>query len=90
MIYLQYFLIVFGFTVYLILIIKLLEHFGRKDMALYFVSPIFLYCLGFALRLSGEKSFIDIGYFFTDSTSLIIYTIFSAMLVLGQLKYWKK
>jgi len=72
------------------LILRLLKRFGRIDIAVYFILPIFIYCLGFALRLSGKTELIDLGYFFTEGTYIIIYTIFSLAILLGQLKYWKK
>jgi hypothetical protein len=51
---------------------------------------IMIFSLGFILRLSGQKSIIDIGYFLTDSSSIFLYALFTGALMLGQIKFWKK
>lgn len=71
-------------------IFALIKKFGRRDIAHYFLVPIFLYCIGFSMRLTANKPLVDLGYFFTDVTFLIVYTTFSVALLLGQLKYWKR
>ena len=52
--------------------------------------PLLLFSFGFALRLSGSKEMIDIGFFFTEFRFLFVYLIFAAALVLGQIKYWHR
>ena len=54
------------------------------------IFPIIIFCTGFTLRLSGNKPMVDIGYFFTDSSSIFLYALFTGALILGQLKFWKK
>ncbi len=50
---------------------------------------LFLFSFGFGLRLSGQQSFIDFGYFLTEASYLFTYLLFTAALILGQKKYWK-
>ena len=52
------------------------------------LSPLFVFGTGFLLRLSGNKELIDIGFFFTEFSFLLVYIILTASLVLGQIKYW--
>jgi hypothetical protein len=73
-----------------VLIFMLLKKFGRTDLAIYYFAPVFMYCLGFGLRLSGIGWLVDIGYFFTDGALIAIYLVFSIAMLLGQIKYWKK
>ncbi len=90
MLYIQLSVILLTGISFILLMRKLLRIFGRQDIAIYFFTPGIAYCVGFAFRLSGIKFLIDLGYFFTDGASLVIYTIFSVTFLIGQLKYWKK
>ncbi len=54
------------------------------------IFPFIVFSAGFAFRLSGNKSIIDIGYFATESASVFLYALFTGALILGQLKFWKK
>lgn len=89
MIEVQISIIGISFIVFSLLVFGLLRVFKRQDIAPFFILPVFLFCLGFALRLLGNKSFIDVGFFFTESAFLVIYIIFSISFLLGQLKYWR-
>lgn len=89
MIVFQVFTIVVLFFSQSLLILLLLRSFKRKIAnAVYFIFPLFVFCVGFSLRLSNNRSLIDLGYFLTDISSLFVYLLFSAFLFLGQVKYW--
>lgn len=90
MTYIQLVVILVSFIGSAFLLNKLLLVFGRTDLRMFFVLPMFAYCLGFTLRLSGYQPLIDLGYFFTEGVFLVVYSIFSIVLLLGQVKYWKK
>jgi len=72
------------------IIFKALVHFGRKNIIIFPLIPLRLFCFGYILRLTDYQSIIDIGYFFTDISFLLIYVTFATGVILGQLKYWKK
>ncbi|MBW2988611.1 hypothetical protein DRJ48_01970, partial [Candidatus Woesearchaeota archaeon] len=48
-----------------------------------------IFCLGFALRLLPNKHTVDIGFFFTEISYLLVYITFAAGLILGQIRYWR-
>lgn len=52
--------------------------------------PIVTFSFGFIMRLSENKQIVDLGFFFTESATIFIYILFTSVLILGQLKYWKK
>ena len=56
----------------------------------YLLFPLWLFGLGFSLRLMMDKSLIDLGYFLTDFSTLFVTILFTLFLFLGQLRYWKK
>ena len=61
---------------------------NRKSFyPLFFV--LFMFAIGFALRLAGSKSAIDFGFFLTEVSYLFVYVLFTAALILGQKRYWK-
>jgi hypothetical protein len=69
----------------------LLKRFGvAVGKAIFFLVPLFFFCLGFSLRLTEAKPLVDLGYFFTEFSYLFVYTLFAIFLFLGQVKYWKK
>lgn len=61
----------------------------KKRKLLVFAFPLLTYVVGFTLRLSGNKEFIDLGYFFTEFSTIFVTILFSLCLYLGQIKYWK-
>ncbi|HUW21333.1 MAG TPA: hypothetical protein VMW41_01560 [Candidatus Bathyarchaeia archaeon] len=72
------------------LIFSLLRDFKvSRKKAVYFLLPLLVYSAGFSLRLTGDKSLIDLGFFFTDFSTIFVTVLFSLCLYLGQLKYWK-
>lgn len=78
-------------SIFISLVIKLLKHFGRGgDLKVYFITPLLTYSGGFVLRLSKDKSLIDIGFYLTDYSLMFTYTLFAVAVLLGQLRYWKK
>lgn len=60
------------------------------SLSIMLIFPIIVFSVGYIMRLSGNKPIIDIGYFFTDSSSIFLSALFTGALILGQLKYWKR
>lgn len=81
-------------VVALLVVISMLAHFLSQFKCRYasycclFIIPL-LFTIGFTLRLTTDKSSIDLGYFFTEISYLFTYLLFTAALILGQKKYWK-
>lgn len=61
----------------------------KKRKLLVFAFPLLTYVVGFTLRLSGNKEFVDLGYFFTEFSTIFVTILFSLCMYLGQLKYWR-
>lgn len=79
------------FLIFTYLVIQLFKQFNRQwNNSLIFIIPLFIFTIGFVLRIIGTKSLVDLGFFFTDFSSLFIYTLFAICVYFGQLKYWKK
>ena len=69
----------------------LLKRFGVGGAkGIFFLVPLFFFCLGFSLRLTEAKALVDTGYFLTEFSYLFVYTLFAIFLFLGQIRYWKK
>ena len=62
----------------------------RKDVTAIFLFPVVLFVTGFSMRLSGIQYIVDVGFFFTEFSFLLVYILFAMSFFLGQLKYWKK
>ena len=90
MVYFQITLIVLSSFLGVTAIGNILSKFGRRDLLVHFLTPIIFYSFGFVLRISKVEPLIDIGYYFTDISFLILYSIFSVGIIIGQIKYWKK
>jgi len=60
-----------------------------KNFLLLVLFPVFIFSLGFSLRLSGFPSLVDMGFFFTEMNYVFFYAIFAAAWLLGQSKYHK-
>lgn len=83
----------FILTVLLFLVIEiilLLRKFEKGSTAIYFIVPSTFFAVGFSLRLTSNKSMIDLGYFLTEISLLFTYILLVIFLFLGQAKYWKK
>jgi len=90
MIPIQMIFIVLLVTFYSFLLVHILKKFKlglRKSYI--FILPLIIYASGFYLRLQADKSLIDLGFFFTEFTSMFVSMLFAVFLLLGQLKYWK-
>ncbi len=59
----------------------------RRNVMASSFSVILLFCVGFRLQLSGNKTGIDIGYFLTELTFLRSYLLIGFAALLGQAKY---
>jgi hypothetical protein len=68
----------------------LCKKFGRKDLFIYGLIPIFIFVVGFILRLSNDGVIIDAGFFMTEISYIFLTILWVLALILGQLKYWKK
>ncbi len=81
--------IVFG--LYSLLIILFFRRFS-KDLRfpLILITVFAVYSVGFLMRLNGNKEQVDLGFFLTDFSALFLTALFTASLLLGQIKYWKK
>ncbi len=81
--------IVFG--LYSLLIILFFRKFS-KDLRfpLILITSFAVYSIGFLMRLMGTKEQVDLGFFLTDFSALFLTALFTASLLLGQIKYWKK
>ena len=83
--------IVPAFAVSLIAFRLFLSEFPVKPkFSLILLVPMPVFSLGFMMRLSEVPWLVDAGYFYTDFSFLLIYSVFSAAFLLGQIKYWKK
>ena len=83
--------IILLFVLYGFLILFLFRKFLKEfSLSVLLLAPLLIFSIGFVLRLSGNKPAVDLGFFFTDFTLLFIYALFTATLLLGQIKYWKK
>ena len=82
------FCLLIGFSIILAGIFK---KFGLKaKFVLPLLIPLFVFSLGFCLRLSEKYGMVDLGFFLTDFSELFLTALFIAFLFLGQLRYWKK
>ena len=79
------------FGLYSLIIILFFRKF-LKDLRfpLILIASFAVYCFGFYLRLTGSKEGIDLGFFLTDFSALFLTALFTASLLLGEIKYWKK
>ncbi len=68
----------------------LLKKFNRKDLFLYLCMPLALFTIGFTMRLTSNQDNINLGFFFTEISSIWLYVMFVLALLLGQIKYWKR
>jgi len=61
----------------------------KKRRLVVFAFPLLTYATGFTLRISGVKELIDLGFFFTEFSTIFVTVLFSLCMYLGQVKYWK-
>ncbi len=61
----------------------------KKRRLVVFAFPLLTYAAGFSLRLTSVKELIDLGFFFTEFSTIFVTVLFSLCLYLGQVKYWK-
>lgn len=84
-------LILFLTIFYILLVMQLCKKFTKDLEVLTVLSvPIITFGIGFAMRLAKDQQVIDLGFYFTESSVVFIYVLFTAALLLGQIKYWKK
>lgn len=76
---------------YAVLIIRFCRRFVHEyNLPIFLLFPMIIYSGGFILRISENKSLINIGFFLTDSVSTLLSILFAGALILGQLKFWRK
>lgn len=72
------------------LIFNFLKQFKiKRKKALVFICPLLTYALGFYLRVLADKNLVDLGFFFTEFSTLFVTILFTLFLYVGQVKYWK-
>jgi hypothetical protein len=83
------FLIPFVLILSIGFIYSILRHFksGLNFLAV-FIFPSILFSMGFLLRLSINAELADIGFFLTEFSFVLIYTLFTISFFIGQIKYW--
>jgi len=79
--------LLFFFTLLIVVFLKQFKVKNKKTLI--FIFPLTTYSLGFYLRMTGDKTLVDLGFFFTELTTLFTTILFSICLYLGQIKYWK-
>ena len=62
---------------------------AKKHIYLPLFIALLLFAAGFYFRISGEKELVDLGFFFTESSTLFISVMFTTALIMGQERYWK-
>jgi hypothetical protein len=71
------------------LIFNFLKQFKiKRNRALIFICPLITYALGFYWRMLADKNLVDLGFFFTEFSTLFVTILFTLFLYLGQVKYW--
>jgi len=76
--------------IFIVLLNFLLADFEiKRKKLLVFVLPLLTYAAGFTLRLSDNKELVDLGFFFTEFSTIFVTVLFSLCMYLGQLKYWR-
>lgn len=90
MVFIQLAVEIFVFLVLTLSLILILRKFGRGDLFIYLLLPLILFVTGFSMRLTTNSEIIDLGFFFTEISSVWLYVLFVLALLLGQIKYWKK
>lgn len=85
---------IIGIGIILIIILLVLLHFlsrfkTKKNIFYPLFLVLILFSAGFMLRLSTLPQLIDFGFFLTEISFLFTYILFTAVLILGQKKYWK-
>lgn len=82
--------IVSVFAIIILAAYRLFRYFNQRIIAPYVLAPVIMFCLGYGLRFSENKDLIDMGYFLTDISSMLIFLFLAAASFLGQLKYYKE
>lgn len=91
MFFFQIFVIVLTLALFSLLTIILFGKFNRElKFVLLPVAPLLVFCVGFALRLTGELPIVNLGFFLTEFSGLYVSVVFAVCLLLGQMKYWEK
>ena len=77
-------------TIFIFLALNFLRDFGiKKEKVLIFIVPLLTFTIGFSLRLTHNQSLIDLGFFFTELSTIFVTILFTLCLYLGQVKYWR-
>lgn len=90
MFYLQLTTEIFVLTILTLILIIILKKFDRKDLFIYVFIPLIFFTIGFTMRLSEQVSIVNLGFFFTEISSIWLYVLFVLALLLGQIRYWKR
>lgn len=90
MLFFQFVIAGFVFLLLFLFLLLILKKFNRKDLFPYLFLPVVLFTTGFYMRLNSNSKIIDLGFFFTEISSIWLYVLFVLALLLGQIKYWKR
>ena len=80
---------VFLLILFTYLVFNFLGDFGvKKKKGLIFIAPLLTFVIGFSLRLTGNKTLVDLGFFLTEFSTIFVTVLFTLCLYLGQVRYW--
>ncbi len=76
--------------VFSVIIFKFMKLFKpKKELYLVVFFIMISFVIGFFMRLSGIKGWVDLGYFFTEFSYIMIWLLGVFCWAVGQLKYCK-
>lgn len=79
------------FSLFSFLIVNFVKDFKVNiKKILIFLLPLLTYLIGFSLRVTSDKSLVDLGFFFTEFSTIFVTVLFTICLYLGQVKYWRE
>ena len=86
----QGFWIVFVLVLVIALLNGFIGHFKAEKKLFYSLFLLLvLFTAGFSLRLSSNSDVVDLGFFFTEMSQFFTTVLFTAALILGQIRYWR-
>jgi hypothetical protein len=71
------------------MLVRFINLFKINYSLIIFLGPLVMFTLGFSMRLIDVDWVIDLGFFFTEFIYIAIYSLFTAAICLGQIRYWK-
>lgn len=59
---------------------SLFKKFKRTELAGFMIVPLGFFSLGFGLRLSGKAALVDLGFFLTEFSGILVSVLFTSFL----------